>query len=231
MTNTEKIKYIKETYKFMSIGGNCADIWYLGPDRLRGPVDNIVVTHYKCFKFLLGNYFADTIVDALQNNKYKTWQKKGLNFDGDSPIAYDFNRYSIRHHNPNSDKYIEEVRKRNNRLVDFYNTLLTNDKYFFVYNLNESDIDRKTHKLISNTLEEKIKFLLKENILEKVIFVETKVINDTNITWNYYSPDTKKLFNKYNAKHICITDMTLNNRQAENESSFNKFITEIAKIL
>ena len=51
-----------DALKFMSIGGNCACIGFLGPNRLRGPVDNVIVGNAKCLELLLTDQYYNFII-------------------------------------------------------------------------------------------------------------------------------------------------------------------------
>ena len=50
--------------KFMSIGGNCACIGFLGKNRIKGPVDNVIVGKPKCLDLLFSNKYLDYIINT-----------------------------------------------------------------------------------------------------------------------------------------------------------------------
>ena len=58
---------------------------------------------------------------------------------------------------------------------DFYKKVLTDDKYYFTLNLNEFDVDKKTHRLKGNKFIEILDYLKELNLLDKVIIVGTRL--------------------------------------------------------
>ena len=179
-------------YKFMQIYGNCAATHYLGKDRIRGPVDNVLTKNYQTIDLLLTNKYLDYLKNNIPEIKERT-----PNFEGDSAIGYCYNLIDVVHQDPRTDKYLAETAKR----INNFNSFLANIKkpdYYFVYSLNIYDLDNKTHKLKFDRLEKNIKYLKQKKLLDKTIFVGT--IN--NNWWNFWSSDMVPLIKKYNLKYL-----------------------------
>ena len=154
-------------YKFMQIYGSCAATHYLGPDRIRGPVDNVLTKNYKTIDLLLTNNYLNYLKNNIPEQK-----DRQPSFEGDSTVCYSYELVEIVHQNPQTEKYLTEAARRVNNFNNFLKNI-ANPAYYFVYSLNIYDLDNKTHKLKLNRLEDNIKYLKQHNLLQKVIFVGT----------------------------------------------------------
>ena len=206
-------------YKFMQLAGNCACIGYLGPNRLRGPVDNVVTNGADFLKLLLeGDYYT-----AVANWADRAIQLDRIpNFDGDSKIAFKFKHVLICHNDPRSSKYQQELKLRCEQFNKFLDKVKTDSTYYFTINLNENDIDRITHKLNKQAVEKTLNYLKNINLLDKVIFIETKHQNPKS-WWNFYSSEFDAYVKKYSLKCIIIEDLDFS------ETTYNQFITKVEK--
>ena len=66
------MKYLPEN--FISIGGCCLGLYILGKDRIRGPIDNVLLFSYKIIKFMLKKQY----IYYLQNTPYIKRKKKKI---------------------------------------------------------------------------------------------------------------------------------------------------------
>lgn len=187
-------------YEFMQLGGNCACIGYLGKNRLKGPVDNVILKTTNLIKLLIENKYYD----YLYNNT-PTLSKRTPGWDGDSPFFYQYPDVWIAHHNPQQEKYKKELKERIQRFNDFLKQVRETNTHFFTINLNEFMIDKGNHTLKKNTLKEILEYLQKISLLDKVIFISTKLKTKNN-PWDYYSDNAYRLLDLFKAKHITIID-------------------------
>ena len=164
-----------EDLKFMQLFGNCACIKYLGKDRLKGPVDNVICTNIKAIKLLLSNKYYETLMSA----PYTTEVHKPM-FKKDSTIKYNFEFVQILHINPFTEDHKKELKTRILRFNNFYKKVLSNSFYYFTISLNSALVDRITHKINKKLCEELINYLKEQKLLDKCIFVGTKLIKGHN---------------------------------------------------
>lgn len=206
-----------EDYKFMQLFGNCACIAYLGENRIRGPVDNVIATDVSLIKLLLfGNY-----IEALNTTNYEK-TRHGVYFDGDSPWQYTFPFVKILHNNPMTEKYKQEVLKRIDTLKKFYKKVLINDKYFFTITLNEALVDKNIHTINKKLISTLLKYLKELKILHKCIFIGTRANNK----WNFWAGDFSKFIKEYNLKYFEINNLDLKNKIV----AYNQFKTKFLEL-
>jgi len=217
--------------KFMSIGCNCADIGFLGKDRIKGPVDNVDILRHEIFELLLSNKYFDLI----KNGKYIKIDKKSWQFGWPNDYAFIF--YYLRsdgerlirleHEDVKTIKYEEELLKRCLVFNDFYTKVLSDNNYYFTFCFNEIVIDNNKSKICSRGfIEESINIFIKYKILDKIIFVGTKTSNKDNV-WNYNSEEFKYYIDKYNLKYIEIE----NNDIWDNEECHKQFLDKVSKLI
>lgn len=171
-----------EDMKFMSIGGNCAPIGFLGKDRIRGPVDNLAGVRDKlCFECLFdGTFLEDFKKEPKIENRHP-------GYTGDSDKAYIYEHYAVCHNNPFEEKYKIELKKRYETFLDFYSHIEL-PAYYFTYSLN-TEISKTRNKIQNKELIDKeISFLKDKGLFQKTIFVGTKNVNVKN-NWNYYAKE------------------------------------------
>lgn len=215
-------------YKFMSIGGNCANTFFLGDNRIKGPVDNTIVKTKESLEIILTNRYFDHIKENIKNNSFII-SKRPPSFANDSEVAYDTKIIKIPHNNPYEEKYIIELEKRCNNLKKFLKEVLLNDNYYLIYSLNYCDVNIKTNKLIKNTLLNKILYIKKLGLLDKTIFIET-----TGKGWlNCKSPDFQNLVKKYNLTYLEMNNfvsariITKSDLERLNQQFMSKFLKAI----
>jgi len=192
-----------ENYKFMQLSGNCACIGYLGKNRLKGPVDNVVTNGSGCIELLLSGQYYKSIIQWADK---AIVTKRNPNFIGDSEVAYKFKYVQIVHNNPTLPAYQEELQKRYDTFLSFFEDVKTDRVSYFTINLNENDVDRLTHKLNRGQVLNIIDCLKKYNILDKVIFISTQHSLATS-WWNFYSSEFNSLAKELGLKHVIITDL------------------------
>lgn len=204
-----------EELKFMSIGANCADIGYLGPDRLRGPVDNMSgVKGILCFESLFNNTFLEEFkATPIQKPRFK-------NYEGDSDICYIYKSFAVCHNNPLEEKFIENLKKRYDNFIEFYSHI-KEPNYYFTYSLN-TEILKATHTIQNEKLlRDEISLLKNLGILNKTIFVGTRLIKNKG-NWDFYSEDFQKKFPE--VLYIEIIDLNVFNTSKSQEQFKQKII-------
>ena len=156
-------------YKFMSIGSNCAGMLFLGKDRLKGPVDNVVILDAYAIKYLIDDIYYSYITDTNNYKLVKPSYGKARPQDPDNWYEYKYVR--ILHNDPSTDKYKKELLAR----LELFNSFLKNVKktvnHYFVFTLNEYMCNTKTHTLQNKTFYYILNYLKSVNLLSKVIFV------------------------------------------------------------
>lgn len=208
--------YPESDYYFMQLAGDCGGMGYLGINRLRGPVDNVITKGSKCIKALLDNKYYEHIITNTPNIiPHKVW------YEGDADKTYDYDIVQIVH-NHVDDKYINELRARCILFNDFYKNVLSKDNYYFTVNFNLFDLNDANEE-INSSIETIIKTLIEYGILNKVIFVGLKAMkrghgNKHPININYY----KKL---YNIKYVEIENNDVWN-SSEIERCHNQFLAQ-----
>ena len=157
-------------YKFMQIYGNCTTVQCLGKNReFKGPVDNVITKGIKFLKILLeGDYLK-----YLQEHKPIITARKP-SMPGDHEYDYKYDIVEISHNDPRTEKSIIELTKRLNTFKQFKTKVLNDSEYYFIYSINQYDLNKETHKMNLNIFIENIEYLKKQGLLNKIIFVETK---------------------------------------------------------
>lgn len=213
----------------MQLCGNCACLGYLGKDRIKGPVDNIVGNGTNMIKALIENrYWSEILVGPLKK------KKREPSFEGDSLFEYHFNSGIICHNDPTSQKYQEHLFVRLQDLDFHLHQVRNNPNYYFTINLNEWYIDKKTQTLIGDRLEDSILYLQSQGILDKVIFIGTKYGKKKRLWFHYYSDEVEPLIKKYNLKYIDLFDVDVRDIQSGktyNDSIHQQFLSSVTKII
>ena len=107
--------------RFMSIGGNCADIGYLGEHRIRGPVDNV--------NSIYGLRSSELLFkEKLYNEIFETEpviKPRIPGFETDSKLSFFYKMHEICHNDPRTPEYKQEFMKRLKNFKNFLKNLLT----------------------------------------------------------------------------------------------------------
>ncbi len=188
-------------YHFMSLGSNCAPILFLGPDRIKGPVDNVVITDAYILKFLIEGTYFDYVTNPKNFEMVEPQYGKGRPADPDQWFIYKYLR--ILHNDPRTSKYAEELSKRLKVFKEFLNKVRTQDNYYFTFCLNEALVNTNTHTLTDKTLYWVCEYLKKQGLIEKVIFVQTHAGKIPHSGYfNCYIENIQEWKEKYNLKVI-----------------------------
>lgn len=180
-------------YKFMAIWGNCLPLFILGDTIVKGPVDNIITKNVKCLELLLN----DKYLDFIKHTKF-TESERPVSFEGDSPIAYDNENVRIVHNNPLTEKYIKRTQERCENLKKFIKKVREDENCYFLYSLNNFDVNRKLHTFRGNTFVNNVEYLKKLKLLDKVIFVGTY----GKIWTDFHTKEILPLIKKYKLKYV-----------------------------
>ena len=216
------IWYPESDYYFMQLAGDCSGMGYLGINRLRGPVDNVVTKGSPCIKTLLdGKYYQHIRKSTPILSPHK------MTFDGDSDMTYDYDIVQIIHNHATDIDYQNELKARCILFKDFYTKVLTQDNYYFTINFNLLDLDSNNNEL-NNNIETTIKTLMMYNILDKVIFVGLKA---TKRGHGNKHPNNIDYYKKqYKIKYIEIINNDLW-KPLEIERCHNQFLTQFKEIV
>lgn len=190
----------------MSCGSNCTAIGALGPNRIKGPADNIqLVDHYDDLAIKV--LFENTYIDELTTLK-PTIEPRIAKFPKDSTFLYKYHHFNIVHNNPLENKYVVEAKKR----MDIFNDFLSHiqePNYYFVYFIgkNEVNIAKKRFNLskrdpkVQKLFLDKIDYFRDLGILDKVIFCGTRLVKKHTI-YDFHIDDASS----YPIKYIEILD-------------------------
>ncbi len=216
-------------YYVMQLAGNCAGMGYLGDDRIRGPVDNVVTKGKKCLEALFNNTYFDRV-----KNGPCTVTRRDRQFEGDSDYLFDYPFVKILHNNITNPEYLESLYKRIECFNDFYKKVKTRTEkdHFFTINLNEYDLTyfSKDFKLKGTNFVEMLDYLQEQGICEQCILVLTKIEREPAIEWvdftNEYIEDdiVDKLVKKYHINCFKIINDDVWTTKESSEQFTNQFI-------
>lgn len=189
-----------EKLQLMSIGSNCANIGFLGKDRIRGPIDNVIATKGIMSSKLL---FENNLYEAIKNAKPKITKNLTKTFPGDSDYKYEYNDFMFVHNNPTEEKFLKEFKRRIDTFNEFYKNI-DKDDHYFVYSLGTNDVNKSTREVYDAFIFG-LRYLEILNILDKTIIVGTRNENVKNY-WDFYSKDIEKICNDKKIKYIEVVD-------------------------
>ena len=221
-----------KNYYFLQLAGNCEGMGYLGADRIRGPVDNVVTKGVKCLKKLFNNEYLSSL--------YSTSCKmipKDKQFDNDASWIFDFDFVKILHNNITDPAYYASLRARIDTFNDFLYKVRTRIEkdHFFTINLNEYDVDyTSTIHTCKPEFLKMLDFLQKENVISQVIIVQSKLSNSTHINnrndfTNEYLDNIEDLAKEYGFKYMLIIDNDVWNPEKPYEQFKQQFEDLIRK--
>lgn len=195
--------------KFMSLGSMCAPIYYLGENREKGPLDNVRGKGLKTVKLLFeGNYISEIQNLLPMQPKIEIFRE----YDQYNPTiyvdkehkSYEFPFVTIVHNNPNQDKFMVELKERNDLFNSFLNNVKHNSNYYFTYTLNNYWDNYGTESFKKEEFEEFMCYLKNYGVLDKTIFVG---IDERQFKFHNYKindSDLKYFQEKYNLIYIYI---------------------------
>lgn len=153
----------------MSLGGNCADITYLGPKRIRGPVDNFQSETGLSSVF---NLLDGTLEKEIEQGPIKTKSRKPM-FKGDSPIRYYYSSHSSLHTDMTDPHIIGISKKRFKEFYEYKEKALKDPNKYFVYTIQVKDRSHNKGLKPNAQFLESLAKLSQIIPLEKIIFVNT----------------------------------------------------------
>ena len=179
-----------ENLKFMSIGSNCYGMAYMGEQRVRGPIDNVLALKGLSSSISL---FERTLENEILNTTPKVYNKTNPSqFD----ITFKYENFWIVHNDVRTKEFKEEFHKRIQNFEEFRKNINLPD-HWFVYNLGQFDVKFTDGIGKGENTEEPtefflngLKYITKLGILDKIIFVG-----------NTHS-EPRKDFAKFNSKII-----------------------------
>lgn len=179
-----------ENLKFMSIGSNCYGMAYMGEQRVRGPIDNVLALKGLSSSISL---FEGTLENEILNTTPKVYNKTNPSqFD----ITFKYENFWIVHNDVRTKEFKEEFHRRIQNFEEFRKNISLPD-HWFVYNLGQFDVKFTDGIGKGNNTEEPTDYFLngldyitKLGILDKIIFVG-----------NIHS-EPRKNFAKFNSKII-----------------------------
>lgn len=224
------MKVNNKYYYFLYLAGNCEGMGYLGDNRIRGPVDNVVTKGVKCLKKLFSNDYL--------NSLYKDsciMIPKVRQFDTDCDYIFEFDFVKILHNNITDINYKKSLEKRIDTFNDFFYKVKNREEHdhFFVLNFNEYDVDYTSsdHKLKDNNFIEMLDYLKEKNIINQCIVVQTKtcVPDNRNDFYNEYIDNIDELSKQYGFIYFTINNNDVWNTYEPHrqfEEQFKKYIEE-----
>lgn len=199
-----------DNLKFMSIGSNCYGMAYMGDQRVRGPIDNVLALKGLSSSISL---FKDTLENEILNTTPKLYDKTN---PSQNDITFKYENFWIVHNDVRTKKFKEEFHKRVQNFDEFRKNINLPENWF-VYNLGQFDVKFTDGIGKGENTEEPTDYFLNGleyfkmlNLLDKIIFVG-----------NIHS-EPRKDFAKFNSKiikdlvphYINITDIQM--RHPEN---------------
>lgn len=157
------MKYLPEN--FISIGGCCLGLYILGKNRIRGPIDNVLLFSYKIIKFMLKNRY----IDYLQNTPYIKQKKKKIR-PNEPRVNFLFKwKIKIIHNDLRDPGYLKEIEKRMQNFTTFVKAMQKDKNKFFVFSIPYTFV--KEGEEVDHRLERLIIYLNQIGLLKQTIFV------------------------------------------------------------
>lgn len=210
-----------ENLKFMSIGSNCYGMAYMGEQRVRGPIDNVLALKGLSSSISL---FEGTLENEILNTTPKVYDKTNPSqFD----VTFKYENFWIVHNDVRTKEFKEEFHRRIQNFEEFRKNISLPD-HWFVYNLGQFDVKFTDGIGKGNNTEEPTDYFLNGleyfkmlNLLDKIIFVG-----------NIHS-EPRKDFAKFNSKiikdlapyYVDITDIQMRHP----EKNIKEFKTALAQ--
>ena len=215
---------------FIAIGGCCLSVYVLGPQRIKGPVDNVLIFNKNALDLLLNNKYYSYI---KHHTPLKTRKANIVPWEPEFNYEYtDFVR--IVHNNVEDSKFKPELKKRVNIFNKFYNEFKSDKNKHFIFTIPYSMVDNG--KLIDKKLEECIILLKEYNILNRTIFIGSKKSDKVNwkVWYNNYLDleSLNYLSAKYNIKYLELNDVIITRKGYQQKIKLQEqFINKISNFL
>lgn len=206
----------------MSIGSNCYGMAYMGDQRVRGPIDNVLALKGLSSSISL---FEGTLKNEILNTTPKLYDKTN---PSQNDITFKYENFWIVHNDVRTKGFKEEFLKRIQNFEEFRKNINLPENWF-VYNLGQFDIKFTDGIGKGENTEEPTDYFLNGleyfkmlNLLDKIIFVG-----------NIHS-EPRKDFAKFNSNiikdlvpyYINITDIQMRhpeNNQKEFRTALSRF--------
>ena len=214
----EEIKNLK----FMSIGSNCYGMAYMGDQRVRGPIDNVLALKGLSSSISL---FERTLENEILNTTPKVYNKTNPSqFD----ITFKYENFWIVHNDVRTKEFKEEFHKRLQNFEDFRKNINLPD-HWFIYNLGQFDIKfsdgigKGTNTEVpTDYFLNGLEYLRGLNLLDKTIFVGNVHSEPRNNFAKFNSRIVKEMVPHY----VNIIDIQMK-KPNKNISDFRKFLIKL----
>ena len=206
-------------FEVISLFGNCLPVFCLGPERIRGPVDNVECKSEVLIDLLLAKkyveYLQNVPCQVLRSNNDRT---------GEPEVNYSWTIVNICHNDPTENKYMVELLARQAVLYSHFQNIKEDPNKFFLVSYNYPML--KDERLIERVID-RLKFY---DILDKTIFCD--IVNflpdqqRPSDLFNLHSDKFKELADKNGIKFIRLerTD-----RYSPLEDQFYKKLEDLIK--
>ena len=163
-----------EDLKFMSIGSNCGDIFFLGKNRVRGPIDNV-----NLYKGLINvdDVLSEKLLQDVISKNFDEIERRGQKVYRCRETFIEF-----WHNNPNEEKFLVEFKRR----YDNLRKALKDESFYFTY--NPAWTDSKDGKNLENSFYKGLQVLERYGIKDRVIL--TNCINPNEDVKNVFHPSS-----------------------------------------
>ena len=211
-----------ENLKFMSIGSNCYGMAYMGEQRVRGPIDNVLALKGLTSSISL---FEGTLENEILHTTPIECKKTN---PSQNDITFKYKNFWIVHNDVKTEKFKEEFHKRILNFTNFYKNI-NSPEYWFIYNLGQFDVKFADGIGRGTNTEEPTDFFIRGleyiknlNLLNKVIFVG----NVHSIPRKNFAKFNSQIIRDMVPYYVDIVDINLK-RPLNNQKEFQEFLKSI----
>lgn len=215
---------------FIALGGCCLSVYVLGPERIKGPVDNVLLFNKNSLELLLNNKYYSYIKhhDPIRSKKANIvpWEPE-FNYEYPDMVR-------VVHNNVDDPKFKPELKKRVNVFNRFYQKFKTDKSKYFIFCIPYSMVNKG--ELIDNRLEECIQLLQEYKVLDRTIFIGARKSNkvEKDVWYDNYLTyeNVTYLKTKYNIKYIELKDVIITRKGQKQKNKLKlQFIQKVNKLL
>lgn len=211
-----------ENLKFMSIGSNCYGMAYMGNQRVRGPIDNVLAIKGLTSAISL---FNGTLENEILNTIPKEYAKTN---PSQNDITFRYENFWVVHNDVRTDKFKEEFHKRIQSFNDFYKNIKLPD-YWFIYNLGQFDVKfsegvgrGENTEIPTEYFLSGLDYMKKLGLINKIIFVG----NLHSIPRTNFAKFNSSIIKEMVPYYVNITDICLP-RPEKNQIEFKNYLTTL----
>lgn len=211
-----------ENLKFMSIGSNCYGMAYMGEQRVRGPIDNVLATKGLTSAISL---FNGTLENEILNTIPKEYAKTN---PSQNDITFRYENFWVVHNDVRTDKFKEEFHKRIQNFNDFYKNIKL-PEYWFIYNLGQFDVKfsagvgrGENTEIPTEYFLSGLDYMKKLGLTNKIIFVG----NLHSIPRTNFAKFNSSIIKEMVPYYVNITDICLP-RPEKNQIEFKKYLVTL----